>query len=1179
MAELGRRELTNDPLAITGREQRPERPLALQGVRPPNNGDVNAAGAAVSGAMTAMDGLNNAIGGIVAAKRDEAISNGKIAYMSGITEQEMLKNGDRHYETGYRTLQARDTVNNWFTNESIGIEQSAKTMDPDSYRDYLNNKRKSLLDGITDPNAKRVAAAAFEELSPRLAQNQIIANNKNNLIETQRSFTDALGSTAQVSSTASRLEPGQYIPTTPQPVAPPMTLSAQERDVAIKTVLGEAAGEGADGMAAVAHVLRNRAGDNRYPSSIGKVALQDKQFSVWNNGGESMRGFVPGSPLYEKAASIVDAVMQGRHVDPTGGATHYYAPQLFKAQTGKDKPDWWDGESKGQTVKVGGHVFAGKASLNSKGAGELVASGGHVNLSGLDKSLDNVLRGTAGVMGGKLVISSGFRDPSHPVEAAKGTGGGEHTHGTAADIDMSSMDEQQRKQLVRELAARGAKRFGTYANHPNMLHVDLKDQTGKGSNWFMYNKSNSNMGAAPAWFKEVSQEQPGQGAAQAGHSGTEVQGFIRGFQGLPPEVKSASVADAMRRRLDAGDPSLFNDAGGISILHELGAQPGDIDEVLKAKQRYDAKQQDKFSVERETYRNDILSRAEKGEDLQAILQDIEKNTGDSGILDDTAARSLAATAADRIRAEARSDEKTSKLANVDMLNEIGGLYQQIKTGNMDFQTAATAAQTVAAKYGATEADVKQVTAQMFQIDQSYKDGLRRDAEERSKKYGEQVAKRQEVDRAISQGYGLGLASGEIIVKTPTGDQKMSATEYGVAQIKDRWTKLYSDQVQAGAMPPEQAKGEVLRKVYLELQNHDVVDKEARAQIVGGLSGNILDPNNDKGLKDGALQAYDAWLTLKTTQGLKPGYLAKMVDDDYVRSLLETAYTLDAGDLSKEQALMKAHEILNDPNRDPAEKANKDAVWLAKRDKMIGEKIREALNPGFFGSLFMGNDQTEINRALSQSKTAENYVNARADAYHLQNPNEDAQVSLEKSIQDLQNNSSIIAGNLITTRPGQELPKLMGVAGFGPRAADEAVKDYVRDYVKANPDSAFAKKYAEKTESYAGAAFRTGPFTPVAPRDPELLVTFNPAMGTMSIDVYEDAAKSKAAGAVQTFFVKDIGKRYAYKRNQPTEWDKTWNTMFEGAGAFMKDIRDRNATMQNQTGASAAGAAIGGMFNK
>ena len=54
------------------------------------------------------------------------------------------------------------------------------------------------------------------------------------------------------------------------------------------------------------------------------------------------------------------------------------------------------------------------------------------------------------VFGKPMVITSGFRDPSHPVEASK-RAGGEHTTGRAADIAIQGPDALRLIKLAADL--------------------------------------------------------------------------------------------------------------------------------------------------------------------------------------------------------------------------------------------------------------------------------------------------------------------------------------------------------------------------------------------------------------------------------------------------------------------------------------------------------------------------------------------------------------------------------------------------------------------------------------------------------------------------------------------------------------------------------------------------------
>lgn len=143
-------------------------------------------------------------------------------------------------------------------------------------------------------------------------------------------------------------------------------LSQKQLDILAYTLLGEAAGEGREGMEAVMWTIKNRAESGRYPSNPAAVATQANskgvhQYSVWNtksNGGNSPdKRFSQNDPEFKEAIAIVQRVMAGEVKDPTGGATHFYAE-------GSAKPAWFDAEGPAGEIAIGKHRFAARNSAS-----------------------------------------------------------------------------------------------------------------------------------------------------------------------------------------------------------------------------------------------------------------------------------------------------------------------------------------------------------------------------------------------------------------------------------------------------------------------------------------------------------------------------------------------------------------------------------------------------------------------------------------------------------------------------------------------------------------------------------------------------------------------------------------------------------------------------------------------
>lgn len=141
----------------------------------------------------------------------------------------------------------------------------------------------------------------------------------------------------------------------------PVALSPRDRDLAIRTILGEAANQGDLGQAAVAHVIMNRTA--RGDGTPGQVVLKPGQFEPWQYAGTgSDRDPTladPKSDAYQRAGQILDLVAGGRVKDFTNGATHFYSPSGQAAMASVDgralTPKWAQGVQ--PTAQVGGHLF------------------------------------------------------------------------------------------------------------------------------------------------------------------------------------------------------------------------------------------------------------------------------------------------------------------------------------------------------------------------------------------------------------------------------------------------------------------------------------------------------------------------------------------------------------------------------------------------------------------------------------------------------------------------------------------------------------------------------------------------------------------------------------------------------------------------------------------------------
>lgn len=132
-----------------------------------------------------------------------------------------------------------------------------------------------------------------------------------------------------------------------------MPLSDQDRDLMIRTVIGEAGDQPPDGQAAVAHVIMNRTATGQWGKTPSSVVLAPHQFEPWSTRARELVGISPQSRQYQRVGQIVDSVASGASPDNTSGATHFLDPGIVKARRGGSLPDW----AQGPSIAIGDHNF------------------------------------------------------------------------------------------------------------------------------------------------------------------------------------------------------------------------------------------------------------------------------------------------------------------------------------------------------------------------------------------------------------------------------------------------------------------------------------------------------------------------------------------------------------------------------------------------------------------------------------------------------------------------------------------------------------------------------------------------------------------------------------------------------------------------------------------------------
>lgn len=1152
MAEIGRRQEVNDPLALNPLRRDTERSLPTYGVRNPMQSAGDAATRQGLSGLNVIDGLQAVAGRVFQQAAQTSQTEGKLLWMQGTTEEEIAATGDKSTMRGWQSMKAANNANEWFMQEAQFIQDQGNQMSPDEYRARLMDSRKQAFEGMSeDPQVREMWAAAFDDLGPRLMGLQTEQHNEFNKQRTTAEFEQMLdGYSKTATDVSTRVNNGSFRISAEQVRTPLLNQSDDDRDYGIRTLLGEAAGEGQQGMAAVAHVIMNRMGSKRWNyKSVKDAVLDAKQFSTWNTGagGNDPTRWDQNSNQYKLAAQVWDAVTAGNNVDPTGGATHYYAPKGMK---GGAAPDWWAEEAKSGQIKVGNHFFAAAGRPGNGPKGELrFTNKGQNQLEGNFKS---VLEEVAGEFGG-LTINSGYRSPGHN-KAVGGAKNSRHMHGDAADIDMTGMSDADRAKLVDSLRGKGAKGFITYKNSPNMLHVDMLDRDGTGKANFMFDKSNENLGRAPAWFQQMAATDDGGTNTQ--RRGTQVQAIMDNSI-LKPADRASAVSRVMRRQLDAGDDTLFNDAGGIAALHGMGASPSDIDAVLKAKERFDNEQDKKFDITKERARADFLARVQADEfgseeELDAAYAEFvaQNNTSDAE------AKSLYRQVVADI---AKGGDKIVPIEFRSLANK---LYAEVEGGAKSPEEAAAEAESWGKENGVKASVTNNIMQSIF----SKADAQRKADEQEAKRKFKSVQQQKEVtarvEDALSKGYGLKGMPGQVEITEGT---KVSAEKYGIYALKEEAQKamqtFMQNTITEGASPDQleamqaEANRQYYRTVYENLNKQGVYDTDFGNEMRSAVTGDLLDPET-KEPRDHVLRAFDVYVQLRENPKVGQEYLAGMIGDTEARTFYETAFANMDGGMDVGSAIMRARHTLDQPQTFER-KIAKDAIFRTTAEPEIKKAIAGMTNSdGIIARAFKTQFSAE-QRATAESNTAlaEAYVHQQANDYRIQNMNIPVKAAVEMAAADLKKNAVIIGSDMVIGNEsrGSRLDQVMGLTQFP--NSQSMPHQALMEYMKENGETMWPGFYRDNV--LRQAARNVGTFGVGTADTPPMRVSYNPMSGDLEITLYKDKDRTIQFGKSEYVDAKKLGDWYRQKigNGEPGVLFNMWRGAQDNVGDIVQTNRE------------------------
>jgi spore germination cell wall hydrolase CwlJ-like protein len=1041
----GMREVIGDPLASSPRENLPDRSLQTFGVRNPGQGPGNAYAQRMSGLLQAVDGMKQAVLQDQDVIRDQQRVEGKIAYMQGKAASEIT---DPVTMQGYQALSAVDQANKWYQSESLEIDQKGREMDPDDYAAYLKKKNGEQLANLSnDPIVRKTFVAAYDDKAPALAAAQFKAHHEWLKEKSEAAFGDVLDGTAKTDTgTPKRVAGGPNLAISDTQVSTPYKSVGRDRDLGIRTMLGEAASEGDKGLAAVALVMKNRVHDKRWGGSVARVVLEPKQFSTWNKGagGNNPSRFSPASPLYQRAGKIYDAVMEGKVTDYTGGATHYYSPAGMKKLVNDGDqtnviPRWLEKEASrgGGKVQIGGHIFVGKTENFSK-----------------------------------------------PVEG-----------------------------------------------NPN-------DQIKEVDGIPVYEKSP--LGVDPATVASDI------GLPPKASVGTVTAHTIVGFPGLSNESKAKVVANRMAAQLATGNSSLYDSVGGVAALNALGAQPELIDKVNRAYEAYSNKQDNLFNADKEKWlgetKNDIISGKKTADVARKEIAEREK----AGLLSDQEAKAATRATFDAQRQYETSEDRKTIRDNPVYRDKLAGIVDMIRSDSKAVDLAEEARK-LTTEFGGSDRDHEQAVNQVFQRLEAEKNKVRSEIDKTAREKANDDLVKSKVETVLHLGNGLGTLEGTIKHGTDRygNASSISAKEYGIQQLNENFKKTATEMIQSGKMKEEVAPGWVETQTYKALKKQGVVDETLKGQIQGALSGNILDAKGS--VSEGASRAFEFYRRMQMNPDIGSAYMAKTVEDNDTRTLLEQANLYYDGGLNTDDALKRAWQDLRDPSVDKTAQIEKSGKYYDKMNENIDTTVDNIMRDrsldifgfdlGLSSAVFTNSEQSSV---IDRNKSfVKQWITGRSQAYFMRNQREDPLVSLKKASDDFENHAVVVGDSITLGNPNRKerLDQVLGLEGYDRTKTSEVLNEYLDAHMSGHPTLGTIWDKSQKSTTLGVGRLLFGFDTPR--RDdqlgtrPDYDVRYSPSDRQIVIQVYKDKSKGEFYENPVYIRTEDIKNWYGKKAAEPS----------------------------------------------
>lgn len=1006
----------------------------------------------IAGIQSAFAGIQSTLSQIQETQNVRSMHEGQMAMITGATapDPETEKFKSRGYESTKTSVDAAT----WAIDMQSQIGRGAEQMSPDAFGEHVKAQIRERTKDVKDPVVLENATKAWTQAMVPVLVKQRQAYDLYSRQRDINGMTEELIYGSKIAPDAvAKDENG--IPVSETVVAPVYKSdgeqSAKDRDIGIRTMIGEAGGMGAEGMMGVALVLKNRAlAAGRFGgNTIEAVALAPKQFSAWNKIGEGGNDLVrvsSDSPLYKKAAAVYDKVMAGQVPDITGGSTHFYDARIMK-----EPPSWWDDEKAragGGEVMIGDHRFAGRKNdgpISDRTVGEhlKIVDGKTPDIKGVDTRLTDIIQtAAANFPGYEVKFKSGKRD-GNPNSA--------HFTGNALDVtiykDGKELKDYQDPTTFRvyEQFAQVAKavqekkygdlnhiRWGGYFSGGkdkygalDLMHFDLDpNKLGMGGgdwdNGLTAAQRQLWAGVESIGRKNIAPIALNRDGAQQSTLRHSVMS-----SSMPDSDKATAVADAMRRTLQDGRTDVFASLGGFPTLYALGAKPSEIDEVRKAHETNKKKETAESYIAKEKQLVKLQDFLKTGGDKDTAFQMLTDSFKDPGDID-FVKRGSAMILGD-------VDDSDNRLIN--QPEHAAGIYSHIQAAQNGAEPVQVAQNLKDYLKSIGVKDVDKVAAgAVQQINSAYGGYLnqQKEALKQAEKYGYEAQKvKGDIAEAVATGRGGANIKGTVHLPGPDGsvhpvDAKRLFIDTLHKKFNTEYDALIEEKRKGGATDAQLAQTEAGRVDYVfgkelkALYAHDVIDPELSAQWTSMFRNPLT---NKKGEINPEAAQVMMLLARAHADGVPSEYIVKMLggqDDPKAGTLWEYVKENYDGTTRIEDILLDAETAWSNKDVQPLT-ASQVSANMPSMDAIL-QKFGTSDRDSFWS-------WNRINRDPDLKTTLHDLITKRANQLHKLAPGMDLGTIMTRAAADVANSSVVFETEPVAfTVRGKQYPGIVDLSG-------------------------------------------------------------------------------------------------------------------------------------------------------